>query len=169
MLSSDEKIVDILLYEKYENNNKLLQYFHIGYPSNKIAQTSNSIYVACVDYESKEQVLGADKGRDLVDILITTKKKDNPHNSERQNYSESKTIIKTVMHEIRKLLRTDYATNKLGGTITVRNMTPEYTPNTYVLNRGHMLLQMDVIQDFGVYEDEVDCVCELLVGDIEYV
>ena len=52
MLQTDEKIVSILLKEKVEKNNPLLQHFKISYPNNTIAQESNTIFIGLADYES---------------------------------------------------------------------------------------------------------------------
>ena len=165
MLLSDEKIVKILLDEK-TNGNRLLQFFKISYPSDKVAQPSNSIFVGIADYETTEQGFDFDKGNDLVDILVVTKKQDNQRNKlDNEIYSESKHIIKTVLLEIRRILRSDDSVNVLGSTPTFRNITPEYNPN-YVLNRGHMLVQVPCIDSFDDSES-YDCVCNLLLEDIE--
>ena len=168
MLQTDERIVEILLKEKYENHNELLQHFKISYPNNSIAQMSNSIFVGIADYESKESGFDFDKGTDLVDILVVTKKIDNQGSkkSDKKIYSESKKIIKTVMLEIRRLLQKDENITILGGVPRFRNITPEYSPN-YVLNRGHMMLQLSVIDEMGDADEDFRCVCDLLVENIE--
>lgn len=168
MLTTDEKIVEILLNEKTNNNNPLLQHFKISYPNNTIAQMSNTIFVGVADYESKENGFDFDKGTDLVDILVVTKKVDNKGNkkTDKQIYSESKKIIKTVMLEIRRILQKDDNVAILGGLPRFRNITPEYSPN-YVLNRGHMMLQLNVIDDIFYDSESIERVCELLVENIE--
>lgn len=168
MLSTDEKIVEILLKEKYENDNPLLKHFKISYPDNTIAQMSNSIFVGVADYETKENGYDFDRGTDLVDILVVTKKRDNQGSkkSDKKIYSESKKIIKTVMLEIRRLLQKDENVTILGGLPRFRNITPEYSQN-YVLNRGHMMLQLPVIDMIEDNDEDLRCVCELLLENIE--
>lgn len=168
MLTTDEKIVEILMKEKVENNNPLLQYFKISYPNNTIAQMSNTIFVGVADYESKENGFEFDKGTDLVDILVVTKKMDNKGNkkTDKQIYSESKKIIKTVMLEIRRILQKEENIEILGGLPRFRNITPEYSPN-YVLNRGHMMLQLNVIDDIEYDSENIESVCSLLVENID--
>lgn len=168
MLQSDEKIVDILLKEKKEGN-KLLQHFKISYPSDKVAEQSNTIFVGVADYQVTKEGFDFDEGTDLIDILVVTKKKDNIKNKKinKNVYSESKFIIKMVLREIRKILYKSENVQYLGSKPSIKNMTPEYNPN-YVLNRGHMLVQIKVIDDNEDIEDEIDCVCKILMGEIEY-
>lgn len=167
MLYTDELIVEILLNEK-KNGNKLLQHFKISYPSNKVAEASNTIFVGVADYEISKTGYDFDEGHDLIDILVVTKKKDNIKNKKIDNkvYSESKFIIKMVLREIKRILTTPENIKKLGNRPVFRNITPEYNPN-YILNRGHMLVQVSVIDLFDNYEDEFDKVCSLLVENVE--
>lgn len=167
MLLADDKIVQILLKEK-ENGNQLLQHFKISYPDNTVAQMSNSIYVAVADYENKENGFDFDKGVDLIDILVVTKKRDNQRSkkTDKTMYSESKMIIKTVMLEIRRILQKDENVAILGSMPRFRNITPEYNSN-YVLNRGHMMVQVNCIDEIVEDKENIQCVCELLIEDIE--
>ena len=167
MLMTDEKIVQILLKEKVENKNPLLQHFKISYPNSNIAQESNTIFVGIADYESKDNGLDFDAGIDLVDILVVTKKKPNK-NGKRTDpaiYDESKHIIKVVMLEIRRILQLEENIQILGNTPRFRNITPEYNRN-YVINRGHMMLQLKVIDELEDYDDEFDRVCKIMLNDI---
>ena len=90
MLSIDELIYDILITEQ-ENGNELLQHFHIQYPSPKVAEESNSIFVAVVSSEPNTEMLDSTEYRDLVEILVVTKIKE---------YRDAVTVIKTTIREI---------------------------------------------------------------------
>lgn len=167
MLQTDEKIVTILLKEKNENQNSLLKYFKISYPNGNIAQESNTIFVGIADYESRDNGLDFDAGTDLVDILVVTKKRPNKYGkkSDKLIYDESKHIIKMVMLEIRRILRLEENITILGGVPRFRNITPEYNRN-FVINRGHMMVQLKVIDEFEDYEEEFKNVCEILMNEI---
>ena len=168
MLQTDEKIVEILLKEKNENDNQLLKYFKIGYPNKTIAQESNGIFVGVADYEMGNNGFEFDDGTDLVDILVVTKKRPNKDGKRKDDsiYDESKFIIKTVFKEIRRILRLEENIHILGNKPSFRNITPEYNSN-YVINRGHMLLQLKVIDDIDDnINEEVSAVCRILVDDI---
>lgn len=167
MLQTDEKIVSILLKEKVEKNNPLLQHFKISYPNNTIAQESNTIFIGLADYESGNNGFDFDEGTDLVDILVVTKKRPNKmgKKTDKEIYDESKHIIKVVMLEIRRILRLEENIAILGNTPRFRNITPEYNRN-YVINRGHMMLQLKVIDEFDDYDEEFDRICNILLDDI---
>lgn len=167
MLQTDEKIVQILLKEKVENKNPLLKHFKISYPNSNIAQESNTIFIGIADYESKDNGLDFDAGVDLVDILVVTKKRPNKNGkkTDKTIYDESKHIIKTVMLEIRRILQLEENIAILGNTPRFRNITPEYNRN-YVINRGHMMLQLKVIDEFIDYNEQFEKVCSILLDDI---
>lgn len=167
MLQTDEKIVEILMKEKHENKNPLLQHFKISYPNPNIAQESNTIFVGIADYESGDNGFDFDSGTDLVDILVVTKKRPNKYNkkTDKTIYDESKHIIKIVLLEIRRLLQLDENVEILGNMPRFRNITPEYSKN-YVINRGHMMLQLKVIDEITDYSEDFERVCNILLEDI---
>ena len=108
-----------------------------------------------------------DAGTDLVDILVVTKKRPNKYGKKLDKliYDESKHIIKMVMLEIRRILRLEENITILGGVPRFRNITPEYNRN-FVINRGHMMVQLKVIDEFEDYEEEFKNVCEILMNEI---
>lgn len=167
MLQTDEKIVEILMKEKHENKNPLLKHFKISYPNPNIAQESNTIFVGIADYESGDNGFDFDAGTDLVDILVVTKKRPNKYNkkTDKTIYDESKHIIKIVLLEIRRLLQLDENVEILGNMPRFRNITPEYSKN-YVINRGHMMLQLKVIDEITDYSEDFERVCNILLEDI---
>lgn len=151
MLQSDEKILRILLEAKEADENELLKHFKISFPSQRVAQESNSIFVGAVDSESHLEGYEFSQFNDLVEILIVTKNRD---------YYEALTIIKTVSREIIRLIyeNNEYFQNKP----IIRNITPEYNRDS-VLTRGHLMVQiktepMELIPS----DDEYDLCCILL-------
>lgn len=165
MLQTDERILKILLEEKKEGN-KLLKHFKISYPNKKLAQQSNNIFVACVSYEENNKGFEHIEGKDLIEIVIVTKKVDNPK-KKKDEYSDNKFIIKTVMKEIRRLLLSDKHRKTLKGKPIFRNVSPEYNSN-YLFNRGHMLIELRTIEDYDDFDSDIDYV-NFLLGDVETI
>lgn len=159
MLQSDEKILRILLDSK-NNGNPLLKYFKISYPNKTIAQSSNSIFVATVSYEEKNKGFDHIEGKDLVEIVIVTKKVDNKQ-IKQTDYSDTKFIIKTVMKEIRRLLLSSDNRHLFKAKPVFRNISPEYNSN-FAFNRAHLLVEVPTIESYDNYDDEVDRVRYLL-------
>ena len=154
MLTSDAKIYNTLIQAK-KDGNKLLNKFHIQYPSkDAVAQESNSIIVAVVSSEPNEELLDATEYRDLIEVLIVTKIRD---------YDRAVRVIKTVTREIIQLLK---LSDEFEVRPIVRNISPEYNSD-FVLSRGHVLVE--VLSSIDTFDDteEYEKVCEILVEDIE--
>lgn len=130
MLSTDTQIIEILQKSKNEGNN-LLKHFKIGYPTRELAQENNTILVACVSSENQLDGFDFDQFRDLVEILIITKQKDN---------HKAIKIIKTVSYEICKLImsNSDLFPNKP----IIRNINPFFDVNM-VLTRGQVMVNVN--------------------------
>ena len=155
MLSTDEIIVNILLDAKKEGN-RLLQYFKIGYASNQIAEESNSIFVASVDSEANEIGYDFQSFIDKVEILIVTKSKE---------YQQAINVIKTASREVVTLINQNqglFASKPI-----IERITPEYNKD-FVLTRGHIMVRVKTEPEtFDVTEEEYDCVCQVLIDDME--
>ena len=167
MLQTDEKILKILLHEKNDEENKVLKHFKINYPNNNVAQNSNNIFVACVSYEESDRNFDTVEGKDLVEILIVTKKVDNK--AIRQiDYSDVKFIIKTVMKEIQRILLLPKYRPLLNAVPVFRNISPEYNSN-YNLHRGHMLLELKTVEKYDTHSINCLKVDKLLLETETYV
>lgn len=153
MLSSDEIIFN-LLKEAKENGNEILQHFHISYPNKTIVKESNSIYVAVVSSEPNTELFDATEYRDLVEVMVVTKIKD---------YRRAVTVIKTVIREIIRLIKTY---DEFPIRPEIRNIAPEYNPN-FIINKGHIMVEVLTEIDDCLTEDIVDNVCKILSEDIE--
>ena len=154
MLQSDEIILKILLKAKNEGN-ELLKHFKIGYPSKKVVQESNNIFIGAVDSESNIEGYDFSSFTDLVEVLIVTKNR---------NYTESIKIIKIIAKEITKLIyqNSDLFANKP----IIRNLTPEYNKD-FVLTRGHMRIQIKTEPESLVPTDEDYYLCNILLEKME--
>ncbi len=156
MLSTDEIILNILIDAKNEGND-LLRYFKINYPSNRVAEESNSIFVASVDSEANTIAFDSQSFVDRVEVLIVTKHLD---------YMKAISIIKTVSREIISLIMQNQGLfpNKP----IVERVTPEYNKD-FVLTRGHIMLQVKTDMDNFDVKDEKSRICQILTEDMEVI
>lgn len=155
MLSSDELIYNLLTTAKTDGN-PLLEHFYISYPDKTIMRESNAIYIAVVSTEPSMELYDSTEYRDLVEILVSTKIKD---------YRRAVNVIKTVIREIIRILKTD-AGDDFSIRPVIRNIAPEYNPN-YVLNKGHIMVEVITEIDNVISDETVENVCNILTEDIE--
>lgn len=152
MLDTDEIILNILNTAK-SNGNQLLQHFHIQHPNKRIAEESNSIFIATVSSENNIDGFTFSTFTDLVEILIVTKQKE---------YEKAITIIKTVSKEVCNLImqNTDLFPNKP----VIRNINPELNMD-FILTRGHIMVEVNTeAEDFNVTDEEYN-ICDLILDD----
>ena len=155
MLSSDVLILEVL-NEAKNNGNEILKNFHIQFPSKRLAQESNNIFVACVNSENNLDGYDFTTFTDLVEVLVVIKKLD---------YEKSVNVIKTVSYEICKLIYESI--DKFPNKPIIRNINPEYNYD-FVLNRGHILIEINTTPiNFEIDDETYDCVCKILAENIE--
>lgn len=153
MLNTDEKILKILVNEK-SNGNKLLKHFHIQCPNKRVAEESNSIFVATVSSENNQDGLDFSSFRDLVEILIVTKQKD---------YKKAIKIIKIVSYEICRIIMNNR--EKFANKPVIRNVNPEFN-NDFILTRGHILIEVNTEPEtFELTDDEYN-ICDVYLNDV---
>lgn len=151
MLSTDNIIMEILETAKQQGNN-LLEDFHLSYPSEQVAEESNSIFVACVSSENNLTGIDFQTFTDLVEILIVTKQED---------YNEAILVIKTITKLICKLILDN--SSKFPNKPVIRNVNPEFNRD-YVLTRGHIMVQVKTEPiDFTVSDEDLK-VCEVILN-----
>lgn len=156
MLSTDEIILNILLDAKSEGND-LLKHFKINYPSNALAEESNSIFVASVDAEAHTITYDAQSFVDKVEILIVTKNRE---------YQKAIRIIKTVSREVIRLVMENqdlFPTKPL-----VERVTPEYNKD-YVVTRGHIMFQVKTGLDNFDITEETATICQILTDEMDVI
>lgn len=156
MLSTDETILNILIDAKTEGN-ELLQYFKINYPSEKVSEESNSIFIASVDSESHTLAMDSQAFVDRVEVLIVTKNRD---------YQKAIDIIKTVSKEVISLVMKN--SHLFPNKPVVERVTPEYS-NDFVLTRGHIMFRVNTgMDDFDIAEEKTR-ICQILTEDMEVI
>jgi len=156
MLCTDEIILNILLDAK-DDGNELLKYFKINYPSNRVAEESNSIFIASVDSEANTIGFDSQSFIDRVEVLIVTKNRE---------YQKAINIIKTVSREVIRLVmeNMDSFPNKP----VVERVTPEYN-NDFVLTRGHIMFRVNTgMDDFDATSEKLK-VCQILTDDMDVI
>ena len=153
MLSADETILNILSEEK-KNGNQLLKHFHIQHPSKRVAEESNSIFVATVSSENRLDGFDFSSFRDLVEILIVTKQKD---------YRKAITIIKTVSYEICRVIMDNR--KEFPNRPVIRNINPEFN-NDFILTRGHIMVEVNTEPETFEITDEMYNICSLYLNDV---
>jgi len=155
MLSVDNTILEILNTAKLEGN-QLLQKFKIGYPDKRLAQENNCILVAVVSSENNLDGYDFNTFKDLVEILVVSKHKDNFKAIE---------IIKAISYEVCRLIVTNK--DKFPNKPVIRNVNP-YFDVDMILSRGQIMVQVITEPtDFLVSEADIENVCSLLSEDIE--
>ena len=156
MLSTDETILNILIDAKTEGN-ELLQYFKINYPSEKVSEESNSIFIATVDSEAHTIAMDGQAFVDRVEVLIVTKNRE---------YTKAIDIIKTVSKEVISLVMKN--SHLFPNKPVVERVTPEYS-NDFVLTRGHIMFRVNTeIDDFDITEEKLR-ICQILTEDMDVI
>lgn len=154
MLELDNIILKILTNEK-NNGNRLLKHFHIQHPSKRVAEESNSIFVASVSSENNIDGFDFSSFTDLCEILIVTKQ---------QDYNKAIKIIKTVSYEICRLIMENQ--NLFPNKPVIRNVNPEFNMD-FILTRGHIMVQCKTNPiTFDLSEDEYN-ICDLYLEGIK--
>ena len=156
MLCTDEIILNILLDAKNEGND-LLQHFKINYPSNRVAEESNSIFIASVDAEGHTVAMDSQSFVDKVEVLIVTKN---------QEYQKAIRIIKTVSREVIRLVMEHKDLFPVKP--VVERVTPEYNKD-FVLTRGHIMFQVKTEMDDFSRDDELLTICQILTEDMDVI
>lgn len=157
MLNTDETILNILLTAKNKGN-QLLKHFKISYPDKALAEENNCILVAVVSAENNLTGFDSQTFKDLVEILIITKQKDN---------RKAIRIIKTVSNEICRLImdNIDQFPNKP----VIRNINPFFDVDL-ILNRGQVMVQCNTEPvDFSNTDEDIRHICELLADETDII
>ena len=153
MLDTDFTIIEILQKAKKEGN-PILKYFKISYPKEELAMESNCIFVACVSSENNLNGFEFETFKDLVEIVVTTKKQDN---------TKAIQVIKTISKEICRVIMENH--NCFPNKPVIRNINPYFNPD-YVLTRGQIMIQVNTEPtDFIIEERDIKFVCKNLQGE----
>ena len=156
MLATDEIILGILLDAKSEEND-LIKHFKINYPSNALAEESNSIFVASVDAEAHTVAFDGQSFVDKVEVLIVTKNRE---------YLKSIRIIKAVSREVIRLVMENQ--DLFPSKPIVERVTPEYNKD-FVLTRGHIMFQVKTGMDNFDITEETATICQILTENMDVI
>lgn len=150
MLSTDTIIVDILETAK-QNGEELLEDFEIEYPSNRVLEESNSIFVGVMSSEANINGFEFETFTDLVEILIVTKQRD---------YIEAITLIKNISRLVCGLILKNK--HLFPNKPVIRNINPEFNRD-FVLTRGHIMVQVRTEPvTFDLSEEDYN-VCKIIL------
>ena len=150
MLYTDTIIVDILETAK-QNGEELLEDFEIEYPSNRVLEESNSIFVGVMSSEANINGFEFETFTDLVEILIVTKQRD---------YIEAITLIKNISRLVCGLILKNK--HLFPNKPVIRNINPEFNRD-FVLTRGHIMVQVRTEPvTFDLSEEDYN-VCKIIL------
>lgn len=147
MLSSDVEVYNILQKAK-NNNDTLISNFSLEFPSEKMAQDSNTIFIGLMDSKPYNRTHQSQDYLEMVDIIVTTKKND---------YIQASRILKTTIIHILKIIRED----KSLGLFDIVEIRPNYT-EFGVLRNMHLIISIHTDEIFEQDSDELYKICNIL-------
>lgn len=146
---------DILIYNLLRStDDKFIQEFNIKFIDKSVpAEESNTIYVANIDLETRQETFHSAEYRALVNLYIKTKNTD---------YLEGSQYLRTVAKHIKNVLKSNVTCKRRH--ITFRNLTYEYG-STYTLKGLHMIIQLNEMESMN--SDDPNIISQLELDDLE--
>lgn len=151
MLSSDVNIYNILQKAK-NNKDELISEFSLEFPSEKMAEDSNTIFVGLMDSKPYKRTHQSQDYLEMVDIIVVTKIND---------YVTASRVLKTVIIHILSLLRD----NKELGLFDIVEIRPNYT-EFGVLRNMHLIISVHSDEIFQNETEEIYNICKIL-GEVK--
>ena len=139
---------DILIYNVLKSSDDLfikkcnLKFIDKSVP----AQEDDTIYIATVDLETRNEMFGSSEYTALVNIYVKTKDTD---------YLEGSRFLRTVVKHIKHVLRNNDECK--ARSIVFRNTTYEYG-SSYTLKGMHLLVQLLEEEDYNLDDETYNCV-----------
>ena len=123
---------DILIYNILNNtDDEIIKKSNLKFIDESVpAEENNTIYIANIDLETKEERFNDTEYRALINIFVKTKDTD---------YLNSSRFLRTTIKHIKSVLRADDECKARN--ITFRNTTYEYG-SKYTLKGMHLIVQM---------------------------
>ena len=123
---------DILIYNILNNtDDEIIKKSNLKFIDESVpAEENNTIYIANIDLETKEERFNDTEYRALINIYVKTKDTD---------YLNSSRFLRTAIKHIKSVLRADDECKARN--ITFRNTTYEYG-SKYTLKGMHLIVQM---------------------------
>lgn len=110
------------------------------------AQEDDTIYIAHVDLETRQELFESTEYRALVNIFVKTKDTD---------YLKASRFLRTVVKHIKYVLRNSDECK--ARKITFRNTTFEYG-SSYTLKGLHLMVQLLEYEDYNLDDEDYGCV-----------
>ena len=156
---------DILIYNILRNtDDQYIKEFNIKFIDRSVpAEESNTIYIANVDLETRQETFHSSEYTALVNIYIKTKQTD---------YLEASQYLRTCVKHIKNVLKDNTTCKKRS--IRFRNTTYEYG-STYTLKGLHLLVQLNeyelnnVDTDGYITQYILDDVDTIVLSEAEYI
>lgn len=147
---------DILIYNLLRNtNDQFIQEYNIKFIDRSVpAEENNTIYIANMDLETRNETFHSTEYTALVNLFIKTKQ---------TNYLEASQYLRTVAKHIKNVLKSNVTCKRRH--IRFRNIRYEYG-STYTLKGLHMIIQLN--EHESVSEDPV-FIDTLSLDDLEVV
>ena len=154
MMEETDLTSDIMIYNLINQCKKpYINQCNLKFIDNTVpAQEDNTIYIANIDLELKDETFNSDQYKALVNIYIKTKQTD---------YLEGSRFLRTVAKEIKDLIKTDVNCKRRHA--KTRNISYEYG-SKYTLKGLHMIVQLDEHDKVG---DDVNFFKKLEIDPIE--
>ena len=126
------------LLKEAQAEDEVLKRFNIQFPSRRIAESSNSIFVGLSEVRATERTHQSQHYEELIDIIIVTKQK---------KYFEASKIYDTVTDKILKVLRSsDLYEDRLNWT----SFKHQYNPQTNELQLSELLISIRSDEEFNL-------------------
>lgn len=153
MLESD-LTSDILIYNLLRStDDPFIKEFNIKFIDRSVpAEESNTIYIANIDLETRNETFHSAEYRALVNIFIKTKQ---------TNYLEASQYLRTVAKHIKNVLKNNVTMRQRH--IQFRNHTFEYG-STYTLKGLHLIVQLNEMERMN---DDPDIIDEVTLDKLE--
>ena len=154
MMLETDLTSDILIYNILKNSDdKFIQEFNIKFIDRSVpAEESNTMYIANVDLETRNETFNHTEYTALVNIFVKTKQ---------TNYLEGSQYLRTVVKHIKNVLKNNVTCKRRH--IVFRNITYEYG-STYTLKGLHMIVQLNEMESHSV---DPPVITEVELADLE--
>lgn len=146
---------DILIYNLLRStDDPFIQEFNIKFIDRSVpAEENNTIYIANIDLETRNETFHSIEYRALVNIFIKTKNTD---------YLEASQYLRTVAKHIKNVLKNNVTCKRRH--IVFRNHTFEYG-STYTLKGLHLIVQLNEMERMN--SDDPLILDEVMLDNIE--
>lgn len=139
---------DILIYNTlYKSDDEFIKKCNLKFIDRSVpAEEDDTIYIANVDLETRQELFEASEYTALVNVFVKTKN---------TNYLKASRFLRTVIKHIKYVLRNNNECR--ARKIVFRNTTYEYG-SKYTLKGMHLLIQLIEYESHNLEEDEFSCV-----------